>query len=220
MRNQQRRESLASADRAVRSVLKALRGSGEMKNTYVLFTSDNGFLLGEHRFASGKDQPYEPASHLPLLIKGPGVPQGQHWRGMAGTQDLAPTILVMADATADVTLDGHSVLPSAAHALRDRGRAILLEGAAVPVDAENGGPVRYAPLTSRETTPWRYHGLVTRRWKIISWDQYGTYELYHLAEDPYELTNVYYDLEYAEKATALTRRLEQLWLCRGTSCNE
>ena len=74
---QQRLESLLSVDDAVASIVAALRASGELDNTLILFTSDNGFFHGEHRIPAGKVLVYEPSIHLPLLMRGPGVPSGR-----------------------------------------------------------------------------------------------------------------------------------------------
>ncbi len=216
---QQRRESLASADRAVARVMTALRETGQLSNTYVIFTSDNGFVLGEHRDAKGKRSPYEVGSHLPLYIRGPGVPVGHTWTSPAGTQDIAPTILDIADASADIALDGTSVLPGPTMLDGERDRGLLLEGADLPVDAENGGAIRYAAPRTVAETRWLYHGVVTRNWKLIEWDQLGTYELYDLRSDPYEVDSVAGDPRYAERLQEMIRRLQSLRSCTGAECD-
>ncbi|HEX7143689.1 MAG TPA: sulfatase, partial [Gaiellaceae bacterium] len=66
---QQRRETLMSVDEAVASIVETLRQAGELDNTLILFTSDNGFFHGEHRVANGKVLWYEPSIHLPLLMR-------------------------------------------------------------------------------------------------------------------------------------------------------
>ncbi len=218
--NQQRRESLAAADRAVAGVMDALQAAGELDDTYIIFVSDNGFLLGEHRLQT-KWQPYEPGSHLPLFIRGPDVPASREWQSITASQDIAPTILDMAAETgvgADITLDGQSLLPGQPRPPGSRNRAVLLERPAVPIDPENGGPVRHAASRDVEDLSWIYRGLVTRRWKLISWDTRGTYELYDLERDPYERLNVYDDPAYAARADAMMARLERLWLCAGAAC--
>jgi len=223
----QRREALASADRAIDKVLGALRRTGQLKDTYVVFTSDNGYLLGEHRFAEGKRQPYEESSNLPLLIRGPGVPQDR-WNGMAVTPDLTRTILDMANipprqATPGVRLDGRSILPERSGLDNARQRTILLEGAKLPVDAENGGDIRYAERRPVRDTEFLYRAVVTRRWKLIEWNpfeppQQRGFELYDLRADPHETASVYGDDGLRKKTRQLKRSLEQLWMCRGKQC--
>ena len=69
-------ESLISVDEGVKEILDELGGLGRLRNTYVIFTSDNGFFFGEHRLLGGKFLAYEPATHLPFLIRGPGIEPG------------------------------------------------------------------------------------------------------------------------------------------------
>ena len=220
-RTKLRRESLASADRAIGRVLVDLDATGERNNTVIIFTSDNGLMLGEHRIPNGKSLPYEDAANLPFLISGPGVPAGNVWTGPAGTIDIAPTILDVADvdAAADVVLDGRSVLPSRARPDADAGRAILLEEAALPVDPEDGGAIRYAARRSVEDTEWAYRGIVTRHWKLVSWDGQDGYEMYDRRADPHELSNLSGQRRWAQREEALRDRLRRLWMCAGEACS-
>ncbi|MDQ3663877.1 MAG: sulfatase [Actinomycetota bacterium] len=221
VRNQQRRESLASADRAVRRVLAALDEHSRSSNTYVIFTSDNGQFLGEHRISLGKSQPYEPAARVPLLIAGPGVPAGNTWTAPAGMHDLAPTILEMAGVPTeglDAELDGQSVLPTVERPEGDLNRAVLLEQADLPIDPEDGGQVRYAAPRSVRQTDWVYHAAVTDRWKLIEWDQLGTYELYDLRADPDEVDNLAYHPRYRSQQQRMVEQLERLRWCRASDC--
>ncbi len=71
-----RRESLIAVDEAVEAVVGALARTGRLDSTYILFTSDNGFFQGEHNIYKGKYLAYDPSSHVPLLIRGPGIPPG------------------------------------------------------------------------------------------------------------------------------------------------
>lgn len=221
LRHQQRREALASADRAVGRVLAALDRHGWSPNTYVIFTSDNGFMSGEHRLTHGKIQPYEPAARVPLLIAGPGVPAGNSWAAPAGMHDLAPTVLEMAGMPAedvDAELDGQSVLPTVDRPDGDHDRAVLVEQADLPIDPEDGGQVRYAAPRSVRQTDWVYHAAVTDRWKLIEWDQLGTYELYDLSADPDEIDNLAYHPDHQERLAYMVERLERLRWCKGADC--
>jgi arylsulfatase A-like enzyme len=76
--NERRRqeEQLISVDQAVGRLVQALKDKGILDDTYIIFSSDNGFFRGEHRIATGKYLPYDPASRVPLIIRGPGIPAG------------------------------------------------------------------------------------------------------------------------------------------------
>ena len=63
-------------DQGVRRIVAALHASGELDDTLIIFTSDNGFFAGEHRVPVGKNRVYEEAIHVPLEMRGPGIPAG------------------------------------------------------------------------------------------------------------------------------------------------
>lgn len=215
----QRRESLLASDAAVGRVLQAVDDSGEGDSTYVLFMSDNGMMLGEHRYRMLKNLPYEPASRLPFAIRGPGLVAGTTYDDLAGTMDVAPTVLDLAEADSTLELDGHSVLPSAQPTSPQRDRAVLLMGSAGVVDPENGGEVRYAARVPVDETSWRYRGIVTRRWKLIRWVQEDSWELYDLRRDPDELTNLSGRPRWDAVEQQLRDRLDSLWGCAGQACD-
>ena len=64
-------------DDEVANIMETLERTGELDNTYVVFTSDNGFFLGEHRRRQGKILPYDPSLRVPLVMRGPGIPAGE-----------------------------------------------------------------------------------------------------------------------------------------------
>ena len=84
---------------------------GELANTLVVLTSDNGFFLGPHRFNRGKGAPYEEAIRVPLIVRGPGVAAGAVRREMVTNLDFAPTFAALAGATLGVEPDGRSLVP-------------------------------------------------------------------------------------------------------------
>ena len=104
-------ESLRDVDDGVRQVVGTLGQLGRLKNTYVIFTSDNGFFFGEHRLLGGKFLAYEPATHLPLLIRGPGIKPNSSTGELAANIDIAPTVLELSGAKADKSIDGRSLGP-------------------------------------------------------------------------------------------------------------
>ena len=85
-----RAQSLQDVDRSVAALVNTLQQSGELSSTYIIFTSDNGFHLGQHRMPSGKQTANEPDIHLPLLVRGPGITAGSHVPAIAGTSTSPP----------------------------------------------------------------------------------------------------------------------------------
>ena len=102
---------LLSLDEMVASLAEELRATGELENTYVFFTSDNGYHLGEHRLDRGKRTAYEEAIKVPLVVRGPGTLAGGSAEQMALNVDLAPTIAELAGVTAPTFVDGRSLVP-------------------------------------------------------------------------------------------------------------
>jgi N-acetylglucosamine-6-sulfatase len=211
-----RRAALLAVDEGVARIVSALRQSGELDETYIIFTSDNGYMQGEHRVKSGKMLPYEPSTRVPLLIRGPGIPAGQVSRELVANVDLAPTLVGLAHARAGKTMDGRSLLPFARNpALRTR-RAIL---------HETGGSRYVGPAEQDERTNLRrplrrvmtYHAIRTSRFLYIRWAG-GSRELYDLRRDPDEMRSLHAGRRYRHVRRVLARRLRQLAGCAGESC--
>ena len=194
---QQRLESLLAVDEAVASIVGGLDAAGELDDTLILFTSDNGFFHGEHRVPQGKLLVYEPSIRLPLLMRGPGVPGGERQSQLVTNADLAPTIIDAADATPGRVQDGRSLLDLVEDPGVQWGRELLLEG------GTNAG------LT--------YTALRNYRWKWVEHGN-GERELYDLENDPDELLNVAVDPALAPLRNALAARLAVLRTCTGSSC--
>lgn len=204
--NQQRRESLLSAETVVQRLLTVLEQSGELDDTYVVFTSDNGYVLGEHRLRGGKLFPYEVATRVPLLMRGPGIPPGTTVDPLVGLQDLAPTVLSMAGVhppRSAFAPDGLSLLDVMAQPEAFAQRPVVLEA----------GP------QSDGSAEYRFHGLRTPRWKYVERST-GKRELYDLNGDPYELHNVAEVPSFAETRAALAAMLREYEYCAGASCLE
>jgi N-acetylglucosamine-6-sulfatase len=108
-----RLQSLVSVDDAVGHIIHKLTGMGILDNTYIVYTSDNGFHLGSHRFTYDKRQPWDTDTHVPLIMRGPGIPKYTSSRTMANMVDLTATLLDMAGAPVPTHFDGESLLPAA-----------------------------------------------------------------------------------------------------------
>lgn len=197
----QRLESLLAVDEGVAKIVRALQARHALGHTLIVFTSDNGFLQGEHRLRQGKEWPYEPSIRVPLLIRGPGVPRGRHIDTPVANIDVAPTLVDAANATARRELDGRSLLPLFADPGVGWGRDILLER----------GPGK-SYLGARQFT-----GIRTPRDVYVEYRD-GERELYDLGRDPDELVNRALDPAYGAVEAELARRLASLRDCAGASC--
>ena len=127
-----RLEQLTSIDVAVAAVINKLAEKGELDNTYVIFSSDNGYFFGEHRITAGKFLPYEPSARVPFAIRGPGIPAGGVSAELASNVDFAPTIAAITGATPTLPQDGRSLLPFAVSPAARTDRPLLLEGDSGP----------------------------------------------------------------------------------------
>jgi arylsulfatase A-like enzyme len=213
-RHRDRQESLLAVDEAVAAIVASLRRAGELDNTYILFTSDNGYMQGEHDVPSGKMLPYEPSTRVPLLLRGPRIPAGRVSSELVGNIDLAPSILEAARARAGKLVDGRSLLPFARDPARRSRRPFLHETggeryvSARDHDAGEAGAVR------RVMT---YRALRTPRWLYVEY-RAGARELYDLRNDPNELRSRDSEPGYQPVRAALHGALRRLAHCRGAAC--
>jgi N-acetylglucosamine-6-sulfatase len=185
-------ESLQGVNDGVNQIIKALRASGELRNTYVIYTSDNGFFHGEHRIYTGKVKAYEPSIRVPLMIRGPGIPRGITVHDLSINADLAPTIVDLAHADADRVMNGLSLVPDIEHPRQKLGRRLLIEG-------NNFVAIR------------------TARYKFVQYFD-GEQELYDEELDPYELQNQIANPAYAPVAGLLANELLHLRDCHRAGC--
>jgi N-acetylglucosamine-6-sulfatase len=206
-RYRDRTASLLAVDDAVASIVRTLKATGQLNNTMVAFTTDNGFFFGEHRLPNGKVLPYDPASKVPLLVRGPGFKHHNRSRTVVGNIDLAPTIVALAHARAGRRMDGRSLLPILRGHRVHWKRSLLLEaGDGIP-NRPNRSPERALDYTAVRSSRWLY----------VEWET-GETELYDMRRDPYQLNNLAADPRYAGTRAALARRLALLRDCKGSAC--
>jgi N-acetylglucosamine-6-sulfatase len=200
-----RLESLLSVDEQVKRMVGLIRKYGDKRKTFFIFTSDNGLEMGSHRIMF-KNFLYEEGERVPLIIRGPGVPEGVTRDQLVANIDLAPTIVAIAKAVPGRVMDGISLLPLTRDAAFAQGRDILFE-----------------------STDLDIYGLRRDRWSYNRYSN-GEAELYDLDTDPYQLHNLLYDPpplgganapspETLALANQLAGRLAQLRTCAGASCN-
>ena len=199
--------AMRSVDDQVKRILRQLRRAGELRNTYIIFNSDNGYIQGEHRLRSSKFLPYESSILVPTVIRGPGVRPGKQIRRPTIDVDLAPTILDMANTPPGRVMDGVSLLPSAKGEKRPPLRY-------VPLEALRPLFRFYTPITAFDLP---YYGVRTRNYKYIDWS-FGESELYDLRKDPNELDNLANEPSSAGLVARLAARAEELRNCVGAEC--
>ena len=102
---------LQAADKAIKTIIDTLTAGGQYQNTYIIFTSDNGWVSGPHRFKGTKGAPYEEVTRMLLLLRGPSVPSGLKLQHLAGNIDIAPTIAELAGLQVPEDVDGRSLAP-------------------------------------------------------------------------------------------------------------
>ncbi len=225
--------SLRAIDDGVKTVLDTLGSQHRLRNTYVIFTSDNGFFYGEHRLTGGKFLAYEPSTHLPFLIRGPGIKAGTSTGELAANTDIAPTILELAGVTPDKSVDGTSLVPFLRDpSLRTR-RGILFESFVQTDDVEaNGEPTAQRAVTEVQprrksgtakasivAPPKDYEGIRLGPYKYIEWPD-GEKELYDITKDPNELNNIVRVPNYFPIRAFLHAQLIRLEACVGHTCRE
>ncbi len=196
---QQQLESLQAVDRGVASIVSQLAATGVLDRTVIVFTSDNGYLNGEHRVYQSKALAYEPSIRVPLIIRGPGVANHRVSPALVSNVDLAATLVDFAAARPGRTPDGRSLRPLLRDPSRVWSRDLLIE----------------SPLL--EGTDEIYTAIRTDRYIWIEYRN-GDRELYDLNHDPNELNNLQADPAYQSVRAALTKKLARLRTCVGASC--
>ena len=184
-----------SVDDNVGRLLDWLDSHGLAKNTIVIYTSDQGFYLGDHGMYDKRFM-YEESLRTPFVVRWPGVIRpGGVQKAMALNVDFAPTILEVAGVTIPADMQGRSLLP-------------LLRGER-PADWRTSIYYRYYHDPGHHNTAAHY-GVRTETHKLIHFWKKGQWELFDLTKDPNELRNVYGDPAYRDIADKLTAELYRL----------
>ncbi|WP_232679709.1 sulfatase [Nocardioides sp. R-C-SC26] len=197
--------SLQAVDQGIAELVRTLRSLGELDNTYIIFTSDNGFLLGEHNLIT-KNVPYRQSLRVPMIVRGPGVPAGAVRSQRALMIDVAPTIADLAGAKPLIPVDGVSLVPAAVDNAPLRETVLIQAGPQTPADLSYG---------------WWWRGVTTDRYTYARFFANGLEELYDHLHDPSEINNVAKDPRYADVLAELRRRTKALVTCStSTQCSQ
>ncbi|MBW3542233.1 MAG: sulfatase [Planctomycetes bacterium] len=191
--------SIASVDDNVGRVLDYLDESGLAKDTVVIYSSDQGFYLGEHGWFDKRFM-YEESLRMPLLVRWPGVVEpGSTCEALVQNLDFAETFLDIAGVEIPADMQGRSLVP-------------LLKGG-TPDDWRKSIYYHYYeffPDRRAAHMVRRHNGVRTDRHKLIHFYNLGEWELYDLKQDPHEMRNVYDDPKYADVVRDLKAELERL----------
>jgi arylsulfatase A-like enzyme len=194
----ERAAMMASVDEGVGQLMQALEETGALDNTCIVFLGDNGFFFGEHGLGAERRFPYEEGIRTAFFVRYPRLaPPGTRVERMVTALDIAPTLIELGGGTPGSHVQGQSITPLLNDATA-RGRdAFLIE------------------YYNESAWPWivgmTYKAVRTEQAKLIHWvHKEGVDELYDLARDPYEITNVIGQPAYRETAAALRAKLRSL----------
>lgn len=233
-----RLQALQAVDEGIETLVNTLKATGQLDNTYIFFTSDNGYHLGNHRQVTGKIAPYQEELRVTMIVRGPGVPTSKALDYLTGNVDLAPTWADLAGAKMPDFVDGRSLVPlmrpnppaptqwrqiygiengpdkvdpSAVAATPDTDPALL-----EPPDQDEADTAAMPADKQKIRAVPPLRGI---RLPTMSYVEYvtGEKELYDLKSDPYELQNLAPKTDPKVLAT-LSARVKELATCKGAAC--
>ena len=186
-------------DESVGTVRSFLEDEALADNTVIIYTSDQGFFLGDHGWYD-KRWMYEESFRTPLIVHWPGVtPSGGTSEALVQNIDLAPTFFEMAQLEPPATMHGRSLVP-------------LLKGNTAP-DWRDALYYHYQMIEPTSRTSHlvaRHYGIRTAHHKLIYFYDFDQWELYDLISDPNEVLNQYHNPHYQSIATDLKNQLKDL----------
>ncbi|MEQ8397769.1 sulfatase [Thalassobaculum sp.] len=199
-----RLRSLQAMDDMVESIVNTLEAVGQLENTYIIYTSDNGWHMGEHRQQYGKTTAYEEDIRVPFVMRGPGVSKGGRVTQMVLNNDLAPSVAAMAGVMPPSFADGRSFLPLLQDPTQPWRRSFGIERRQTETDGLVGAAT--------------FHAVRTEEWTYVEYAT-GECELYDLTADPHQLANMAATADPAF-LKELAQRAAELANCAGANCRE
>ena len=155
---------ISHLDDSFARLIESLRETGQYENTIIVFAGDNGLAVGQHGLM-GKQNLYEHSVRVPLILSGPGVPQGEQRDALVYLLDIFPTLCQLTNQEAPASVEGQSLVPCL-NASECSGREILYLAYATHI-----------------------RGVTDGRYKLIEYIC-GTTQLFDVANDPKEMTNL------------------------------
>ena len=226
-----RLKSMLAVEDTIVDIIQTLRATGQLDNTYIFFSSDNGFHLGQHRLQAGKNTEFEEDLHVPMIVRGPGVPAGRVLSHLTLNIDFAATFAELAGIPIPDSVDGRSLVPLLGDNPPPVGRwrqAFLIEHGFIQTSDVGLTPADASPAveppdpfdlaaTAPPMLPQPFQGVHTRNFVYVNYVSTGELELYNLDEDPYEQTSIAGTAD-PELLSVLAAWLENLRHCAGATC--
>jgi len=173
---------ISHMDAQIGRILAALKQTGQLDNTIVIFASDHGLAVGSHGLR-GKQSMYEHTIGVPLIMAGPGIPAGKRSSAQCYLRDLFPTVCDLTGIEVPPAVDSRSLKP-------------VLDGTTDTVYPHIFGYFR------------NYQRMIrTDEWKLIHYPHIDRWQLFHLKTDPHELQNLADDERHADVRKSLTKKL-------------
>jgi arylsulfatase A-like enzyme len=196
-----RLQSMLAVEDLVERLIEMLRVTRQLRNTYIFFSSDNGFHLGQHRLPAGKNSAYEEDIRVPLIVRGPGVLTGHVAENLAVNIDLAPTFAELGGASAPDFVDGRSLVP------------LLFRRPPPPESWRQGFLLEAGFITGNRV----FQGIRGNGFTYVEYVNTGERELYDLTTDPDQLESLH-DTADPQFVGQLGAWLQALRTCTGAAC--
>ncbi|KAF7723066.1 hypothetical protein EC973_002400 [Apophysomyces ossiformis] len=215
-----RLRALQAVDEMIGTIFDELERQDKLDNTYIIYSSDNGYHIGQHRSYPGKCGNIEEDINVPFIVRGPGVPKGKTSDIVSSHHDIAPTLLALAKASHNVPhwVDG-GVIPLTEE-LAKHPNPTAPESFAVEFWALKDLPEFYPQVAAQGPNTYKTLRVIAENynWMYAVWCT-GEHELYDLKQDPYETNNL-----YSEASVQLVNRLDALLTvlksCRAETCRD
>jgi arylsulfatase A-like enzyme len=217
-------EAVQAVDRMIGDLMNQLAATGLDKNTYVVFSSDNGYHMGQHTMLAGKQTAFDTDINVPLIVVGPGVPAGVVDTHVVENIDLCPTFAELGGAPPLPAADGHSLV-SLLHgeAVSDWRNVVLVEhkgGTMDPADPDNPNTPDAGPGSGPDPTSYEAIRMVgtgdagAKESVFVSYVD-GETEYYDITADPYEMNNTVSSLP-AATVQQLQQAVSTIKSCKGS----
>ncbi|KAG0002188.1 hypothetical protein BGZ79_003439 [Entomortierella chlamydospora] len=210
-----RLQSLQATDELVERIIKRLEHNGQLDNTYIVYTTDNGYHLGTHRMFAGKQTPYEEDTNIPFIIRGPGIAKNKKSNAVATHTHFPATVLQLAGLPIPDELDAHSIPVLADKSVYGKDQSTE----AFSVEFWSNAFLENATATFT-TNSYKSVRLIGQGYNLLYtiWCT-GEKEYYDLVEDPFQVKNIYKHTKqsFLDRLDAL---LNVLRTCKGPTCRD